>query len=68
MLMEAKSDGSAGALRVFTNFADHFCWTMQGNGGRCDQSLDGTYIYSADGLTRTLFYKLAGGSSVVAYL
>jgi len=48
--------------------ADHFCWTMQGNGGACDQSLDGTYIYSADGLTRTLFYKLAGGSSVVAYL
>jgi hypothetical protein len=51
--MEAKSDGSAGALKVFTNFADHFCWTMQGNGGACDQSLDGTNIYSADGLTRT---------------
>jgi hypothetical protein len=46
--------------------ADHLCWTFQENGGPCDQSLDGTYIVSADGHTRTLFYKLAPGSSVVA--
>jgi hypothetical protein len=46
--------------------ADHLCWTFQQNGGPCDQSLDGTYVVSADGQTRTLFYKLAPGSAVVA--
>lgn len=48
--------------------ADHLCWTFQGNGGPCDQSLDGTYFLSADGQSRTLFYKLAQGASVVGYL
>jgi hypothetical protein len=46
--------------------ADHMCWSFQGNGGPCDQSLDGTYFVSADGLSHTLFYKLAQGSVVVA--
>lgn len=46
--------------------ADHICWTFQSDGGPCDESLDGTYIVSADGQTRTLFDKLALGSGVVA--
>jgi hypothetical protein len=46
--------------------ADHLCWTFQQNGGPCDQSLDGTYFLSADGKTRTLFYKLPLGSYVAA--
>lgn len=46
--------------------ADHQCWTFQGNGGPCDQSLDGTYFLSADGRSHMLFYKLAPGAAVVA--
>ena len=46
--------------------ADHVCWTFQQNGGPCDPSLDGTYFLSGDGKTRSLFYKLAQGSVVVA--
>ena len=44
--------------------ADHLCWTFQQNGGPCDPSLDGTYILSANGNTKTLFYKLVHGSVV----
>ena len=46
--------------------ADHVCWTFQGDGGPCDASLDGTYIVSENGQSRTLFYKLAQSSFVVA--
>lgn len=46
--------------------ADHQCWTFQGDGGPCDASLDGTYIFSADGQSHTLFYKLSQSSFVAA--
>jgi hypothetical protein len=47
---------------------DHLCWSYQGNGGPCTQSLDGTYFISADGAARTLFFKLAQGASVVGFV
>jgi hypothetical protein len=47
--------------------ADHMCVQFEG-AGPCDAGLDGTYIFSADGLSRTFFYKLKQGSSVVGYL
>ena len=43
--------------------ASHQCWSDS-----CSQSLDGTYVFSADGKSRSLFYKLALGVGVVAYL
>ena len=46
--------------------ADHVCVDASFGGGPCNPSLDGTYYFSADGTSRTLFYKLAGGSYVVA--
>ncbi len=46
--------------------AKHLCYTFQQNSGPCDKSLDGTYFVSADGASRTLFYKLLENSDVVA--
>lgn len=46
--------------------ADHYCVPSDFGGAPCDSSLDATYYFSSDGTSRTLFYKLAGGSSVVA--
>ena len=46
--------------------ADHLCWDFQNNGGPCTASLNGTYFVSADGKSKTLFFKLAEGASVVA--
>ena len=48
--------------------AEHVCVPAYFGGGACDQGLDGTYLVSADGTSRTLFYKLAEGSYVVAYV
>jgi len=48
--------------------ADHLCWSFQGNGGPCTASLDGTYLISADGKSKTLFFKLPTGVVVVGYL
>ncbi len=42
---------------------DHQCWTNS-----CSQSLDGTYIVTADGKSRSLFYKLASGVVVVGFV
>jgi len=47
--------------------ADHKCAYSVWGGGPCDASLDGTYIFSPDGSSHTLFYKLASGA-VVAYV
>jgi hypothetical protein len=44
--------------------ADHQCWPSDMGGGTCSTSLDATYIFSADGTTRTLFYKLKTGMVV----
>lgn len=46
--------------------ADHMCVRAEWGGGPCDTTLNGTYIFSADGSTHSLFYKLAETSSVVA--
>ncbi|HEX2681495.1 MAG TPA: hypothetical protein VHQ03_09405, partial [Candidatus Dormibacteraeota bacterium] len=48
--------------------ADHSCLIPQMGGGPCDSSLDGTYIFTADGASRTLFFKLAPGVRVVGYI
>jgi hypothetical protein len=45
--------------------ATHQCVISQWGGGPCNSGLDGTYFFSADGSTRTLFFKLANGSAVV---
>jgi hypothetical protein len=47
--------------------ADHMCVPSEWGGGACNSALDGTYIFSADGSTHTLFYKLKTGS-VVGYV
>jgi hypothetical protein len=48
--------------------ADHECLPVEWGAGPCDTKLDGTYIFSADGSTHSLFYKLVGGAYVVGYL
>jgi hypothetical protein len=47
--------------------ASHMCWPAELGGGSCNASLDGTYVLSADGKSRTLFYKLVN-SAVVGYV
>jgi hypothetical protein len=47
--------------------ADHFCANPGWGGGPCDAKLDGTYIFSADGTSHTLFFKLTHGA-VVGYV
>jgi len=48
--------------------AYHQCLTGAGwGGGPCDTKLDGTYFFSADGLSHTLFYKGVRGQ-VVAWV
>jgi hypothetical protein len=47
--------------------ADHWCVQFEG-AGPCDATLNGTYIFSADGRSRDLFYKLPQGSAVVGYV
>jgi hypothetical protein len=44
--------------------ADHQCWPADSGGGTCNAALDGTYIFSADGSTHSLFYKLKSGMVV----
>ena len=48
--------------------AEHRCAYSGWGGGPCDASLDGTYFFSADGTTHTLFFKLLGGAVVVGYV
>ena len=48
--------------------AEHVCAYPGFGGGPCDARLDGTYIFSANGSTHSLFYKLANGSVVVGYV
>ena len=48
--------------------ADHLCISSDFGGGPCDASLDGTYIFAADGASHTLFFKLKNGSRVVGYV
>ena len=47
--------------------ADHWCVISEWGGGPCNTGLDGTYIFSADGKSHTLFYKLKSGL-VVGYV
>ncbi len=47
--------------------ADHMCTLTDWGGGPCDASQNGTYFFSADGSTRTLFFKLTSGA-VVGYI
>lgn len=47
--------------------ADHWCWPTDFGGGPCNAALNGTYIFSADGSTHTLFFRLKTGG-VVNYL
>lgn len=46
---------------------DHVCFYSGWGGGPCNSSLDGTYIFSADGTSHTLFFKLTSGG-VAGYL
>jgi len=48
--------------------AEHRCALVDWGGGPCDASLDGTYFFSRDGTTHTLFFKLVGGAFVVGYV
>ena len=48
--------------------AEHQCAYSGWGGGPCDANLDGTYIFSADGATHSLFFKLAVGVVVVGYV
>jgi len=47
--------------------ATHQCAYADWGGGPCSASLDGTYIVSADGGSKTLFYKLSN-AAVVGYI
>jgi hypothetical protein len=47
--------------------ADHLCWPAEMGGGSCNAALDGTYILSADGKSRTFFFKLVN-SAVLGYV
>ena len=47
--------------------ATHTCAYSGFGGGPCSTSLDGTYFFSADGSSRTLFFKLTHGT-VVGYI
>jgi hypothetical protein len=47
--------------------ADHVCAYSGFGGGPCDARLDGTYFFSADGTSHTLFFKLTHGA-VVGYV
>ena len=47
--------------------ADHECEQFP-DAGPCDATLNGTYIFSADGKSHSLFYKLKQGSAVVGYI
>jgi hypothetical protein len=47
--------------------AEHTCAYSGWGGGPCDAKLDGTYFFSADGATHSLFYKLGTGV-VVGYV
>ncbi len=47
--------------------ATHVCAYVDWGGGPCNASLDGTYFFSADGSSRTLFFKLTRGA-VVGYV
>lgn len=46
--------------------ADHRCAYSGWGGGPCDMSLDGTYIFSPDGTSHSLFYKLVSGAVVAS--
>ena len=46
--------------------ADHVCVPTEWGGGPCSGSLDGTYIFSSDGSTHSLFYKLKAGVVVAS--
>jgi hypothetical protein len=48
--------------------ATHVCAYADWGGGPCNAGLDGTYIFSADGKSHSLFYKLKQGSAVVGYV
>jgi hypothetical protein len=48
--------------------ADHWCAAGFGNTGVCDASLDGTYVFSADGASHSLLFKLTQGAAVVGYV
>ena len=41
--------------------AEHQCVYIDWGAGPCSASLDGTYVFSADGKSRTLFYRLKSG-------
>ena len=47
--------------------ADHWCANSEWGGAPCNAGLDGTYIFSADGKSHALFYKLQSGL-VVGYV
>jgi hypothetical protein len=47
--------------------AHHTCGPFEG-GGPCNANLDGTYFFSADGTSHTLFFKLTPGVGVVGYV
>ena len=48
--------------------ATHMCAYADWGGGPCNAALDGTYIFSADGKSHSLFFKLKSGSVVVGYV
>jgi hypothetical protein len=48
--------------------ASHQCVISEWGGGSCSSSLDGTYVFSADGSSRTLFFKLTNSARVVGVI
>jgi hypothetical protein len=48
--------------------ADHMCVYSGFGGGPCNEGLDATYVFSSDGTSHTLFYKLTPSSQVVGYI
>jgi hypothetical protein len=48
--------------------AVHMCTLADWGGGPCNAGMDGTYFFSADGASHSLFYKLVVGATVVGYL
>ena len=48
--------------------ATHQCVIPEWGGGPCSGSLDGTYFFSTDGSSRTLFFRLANGARVAGVI
>lgn len=48
--------------------ATHQCIASVWGGAPCNSGLDGTYLFSADGASHSLFFKLANGARVIGVI